>query len=94
MVIAYRMANLTYQIARHLVKIPFIGLPNLLANQALVPEFIQDNVQPQKLADALLHYLDHPLEMQILQEQFLQIHQQLRCDANHRAADAVLKLIS
>lgn len=93
MVIAYRMANLTYQIARHLVKIPYIGLPNLLAGKALVPEFIQDKAQPEKLAEALLSFLDHPEKTQLLQNTFIEIHHQLRRDANQRAAEAVLKLL-
>jgi lipid-A-disaccharide synthase len=93
MVIAYRMANLTYQIARHLVKIPYIGLPNLLADKALVPEFIQDAAQPKVLAVALLDFIDNPEKAQRLQQQFTDIHQTLRRDANQRAAEAVLKII-
>jgi lipid-A-disaccharide synthase len=93
MVIAYRMANLTYQIARHLVKLPHIGLPNLLAMERLVPEFIQDEAQPEKMARALLDFVEHPEKAEQLQKTFLQIHQQLRRDANHTAANAVLQLI-
>jgi len=93
MVIAYRMAELTYQIARHLVKIPFIGLPNLLANQLLVPEFIQSAAQPEKLAAALLDFLDHPEKIITLEEKFLRIHQQLRCNANQQAAEAIQNLL-
>ncbi len=93
MIIAYRMANLTYQIAKYLVKIPFIGLPNLLANKMLVPEFIQDAVQPNKLGEAIFDFLDHPEKIAKLQNDFLTIHQQLRCDASNRAAAAILKLL-
>jgi lipid-A-disaccharide synthase len=93
MVIAYRMANLTYQIARHLVKIPHIGLPNLLANERLVPEFIQDAVTPENLATAVLDFLDHPQKMENLEAHFQKIHEQLRCNANQRAATAVLNLL-
>jgi lipid-A-disaccharide synthase len=93
MVIAYRMANLTYQIARHLVKIPYIGLPNLLADKPLVPEFIQDQATPKNLATALLDFLHHPEKTQQLQQHFTEIHHQLRRDANHQAAEAVLKIL-
>ncbi|MCD6039092.1 MAG: lpxB [Gammaproteobacteria bacterium] len=93
MVIAYRMAQLTYQIARHLVKIPYIGLPNLLANQLLVPEFIQENAQPEQLAFALLDFIDHPEKMAVLERKFLEIHQQLRCNANEQAALAIQTLL-
>lgn len=93
MVIAYRMSGITYQIARHLVKIPFIGLPNLLANEKLVPEFIQDQASKENLSLALLDYLDHPEKIKALEEKFTAIHQQLRCDANQSAAKAIMDLI-
>jgi lipid-A-disaccharide synthase len=93
MVIAYRMANVTYQIARHLVKIPYIGLPNLLADKALVPEFIQDAATPTALAAALLDFIEYPEKALALQQHFTDIHQQLRRDANKRAAEAVLKIV-
>lgn len=92
MVIAYRMAALTYQIARHLVKTPYIGLPNLLAKQALVPEFIQEDARPEQLAFALLDFVDHPKKIAMLEKKFLEIHQQLRCNANEQAAIAIQTL--
>ncbi|MDR3492798.1 MAG: lipid-A-disaccharide synthase [Gammaproteobacteria bacterium] len=94
MVIAYRMANLTFQIGRRLVKIPHVGLPNILAKQKIVPEFIQDDASPENLAHALLDFLNHPEKMEKIQNTFLDIHQQLRCNANERAADAVLNLLN
>lgn len=93
MVIAYRMHGLTFQLARHLVKLRFIGLPNLLANEALVPEFIQSAAEPKKMAQALLDFLMHPDKMQTLEKKFTEIHLRLRCDANHRAATAVKDII-
>ncbi len=93
MVIAYRLPNITYQIARRLVKIPYVGMPNLLTQKQTVPEFIQDDATPKNLSNALLDFLDHPEKTQRLQETFLQIHQQLRCNANQRAAEAVLRVI-
>jgi len=94
MVIAYRMANLTYQLAKHLVKLKYIGLPNLLADEKLIPEFIQDAATPENMSAALLDYLDHPEKIATLEKKFLEIHQQLRCGANQRAARAVLELLS
>jgi lipid-A-disaccharide synthase len=93
MVIAYRMGKMTYQIARHLVKLPHFGLPNLLAGERLVPEFVQDAAQPAVMARALLDFVDHPGKTLALQAAFTHIHQQLRRDANHSAARAVLQLI-
>lgn len=94
MVIAFRTNALTYQIAKHLVKVPFIGLPNLLANQKLVPEFIQKEATPEKLTMALLDFLDHPEKTAELEKQFTQLHNELRRDASQEAANAVLQLIN
>ncbi len=94
MVIAYRMANLTYQLAKHWVKLDHIGIPNLLANERLVPEFIQNEATPDNMSAALLDYLDHPEKRTTLEKQFLQIHQQLRRDASQQAARAVLGLMA
>lgn len=93
MVVAYKMSGFTYQLARHLVKIPYISLPNLLANEALVPEFVQHAAEPKEMCNALLHYLDHPDEVQKLEKKFLEIHQILRRDANQTAARAILELL-
>ncbi len=93
MVIAYRTTNFTYQLAKRLLKIKFIGIPNLLANERLVPEFIQDAATPDKMSEALLDYLDHPEKMHALEKRFLEFHQQLRCNASQKASKAVLNLI-
>lgn len=53
LVIAYRTSSLTYQIARRVVKIPHIGLVNIVAGEGLVPEFVQDALVPAQVADAL-----------------------------------------
>ena len=59
LVVAYRMNALNYAVARWLVKVPNIGLVNLIAGRTLVPEFVQDELQPRRVADALEPLLDH-----------------------------------
>ncbi len=93
MVIAYRMANLTYQLAKWLVKIPFIGIPNLLAKEMLVPEFIQERATPENLANALLDFFEHPEKVARIEQRFLALHQVLRCNASVQAANAVLSIM-
>lgn len=93
MVVAYKMAPLTFKIASRLVKIPYIALPNLLAGRQLVPEYIQDQATPEQLGSALMRYLDKRDEATAEQSQaFLKIHQQLRQSASSKAAEAVLEL--
>lgn len=90
MVIAYRMSPFTYQVAKLLVKTPYAGLPNLLANEMLVPELIQDAVKPEIIARYLLDYLDHPEKVQALTDRFARLHQELRADSANCIAEAVL----
>ncbi len=93
MVMAYRLAPLTYWLAKRLVKIPYFSLPNLLAAKPLVPEFIQDAATPENLGQAMLDYLTHPESAAALQETFAEIHASLRQGADQQAAEAVLSLI-
>ncbi|MDH0893952.1 MULTISPECIES: lipid-A-disaccharide synthase [unclassified Pseudomonas] len=90
MVVAYKVAPLTYRILRRLVKSPYISLPNLLAERMLVPELIQDAATPDALAQALAPLLD---DGAVQTEGFDVIHRALRQDASQQAADAVLKLV-
>ncbi|SEI42253.1 lipid-A-disaccharide synthase [Azotobacter beijerinckii] len=89
MVVAYRLAPLTYKVARRLVKTPFFSLPNLLAGRALVPELLQDRATPEALAEALMPLLETGREQT---ECFDAIHRSLRRDASRQAAESVLEL--
>ncbi len=90
MVVAYRVAPLTYLILKQLVKSPYISLPNLLAGRKLVPELIQHEATPERLVAELLPLLEHP-EQQT--DSFAAIHLSLRRDASVQAARAVLELL-
>jgi lipid-A-disaccharide synthase len=57
-VVAYRMAPMSWQLAKRVVKVPHIALANLIAGQRVAPEFVQDEATPEALADALLPLLD------------------------------------
>ncbi|MDR8017287.1 lipid-A-disaccharide synthase [Ectopseudomonas guguanensis] len=89
MVVAYRVAPLTYRILKRLVKSPYISLPNLLAERLLVPELIQEAATAEALAQAVAPLIDGG---QVQTEGFDVIHRALRRDASLSAADAVLKL--
>jgi len=90
MVVAYRVAPLTYLILKQLVKSPYISLPNLLAGRKLVPELIQHEATPERLVAELLPLLERP-EQQT--DSFAAIHHSLRRDASVQAASAVLALL-
>lgn len=92
MVIAYRMANLSYWILKRLVKSKYIGLPNLLAQRQLVPELIQDDASAEKISAALLRYLGSTDATEELTEEYLRIHKMLKKNASEEAAAAVDRL--
>ena len=91
MVVAYKMAPLSYAIISRLVKTPYISLPNLLAGEALVPEVLQADVTPQRLGELLLARLQG--DNGLLLQRFTAIHQQLRCGAGDQAARTLLGLV-
>ncbi len=92
MVVAYKTNWLTYQIAKRMVKLQHVSLPNLLANQALVTELLQDAATSDALVNAMRPLLQ--ADASGVSSHFLQIHQQLRCDASAQAAKAILELIA
>jgi lipid-A-disaccharide synthase len=91
MVVAYRLAPVTFWILKRMVKSPYVSLPNLLAQRMLVPELLQDAATPEALAQTLLPLLN---DGQAQTAGFDEIHRTLRRDASNQAADAVLNLIS
>lgn len=93
MVVAYRLSRFSFWLARCLIKVKYIALPNLLANDSLVPEFIQDDVSSSKLAPAILQYFNNVGMRTKLVEKFNEIHEQLKCDANEQAALAISQLV-
>ncbi|MBL3599268.1 MAG: lipid-A-disaccharide synthase [gamma proteobacterium endosymbiont of Lamellibrachia anaximandri] len=95
MVVGYRLAALTYWLVKtfDLVKIPHMAMANLIAEERLAPEFLQDEVRPEVLGQALLDFLESPARRADVVARYRQLHEGLRCDAANRAADAVLALI-
>lgn len=94
MVVAYRMSQLSYWMAKLLIQVDYIALPNLLAKKLLVPEFIQEKATVENLSQALFYYLNNSDSVSKLEKEFLVLHQQLRCHASKQAVDAVLKMLS
>lgn len=93
MVIAYRMAWLSYMMMRGKGYLPWIGLPNILANESLVPEFVQEAATPEAMGAALLAQLDDEAGRVRLTERFEAMHHALRCDCPRRAAEVLDALI-
>ena len=94
MVIAYKMATLTALLMRRMGYLPWVGLPNILAREFVVPEFLQDAATPQALADALAFQLDDAPNRARLEARFRAMHETLRCNTGERAATVIADLIA
>lgn len=93
MVVAYKMASLTYKILNWLVKTPYVSLPNLLAQKMLVPELLQKQATPEALSAAVMNYFENPDEAEKVCAEFSTMHSLLKRDASVRAAEAIANLI-
>lgn len=95
MVVGYRMKPFTYWLAKRLVKSAYVSLPNLLANEMLVPEMLQEQCEPIKLAEKMACYLGESAvkNRQVLLERFTELHQMVRKNADKQAAQAVIDVL-
>lgn len=94
MVIAYRMQWLSWRMANQKRLLPWIGLPNILCNESLVPEFLQKDVDPGQLAQSVLSWFDRPEAVRHLQKRFTELHLELRQDMPTKSIHAIKKLLS
>lgn len=93
MVIAYNMNWLSWQIMRRKQLQPWVGLPNILCGEFVVPEFLQAAASPQALAQGVLDWLDAPERIEALQQRFTTLHHTLRRDTAQLATDAIEKVL-
>jgi lipid-A-disaccharide synthase len=76
-----------------LAYLPYVGLPNVLAGERLVPELLQEEASPSALCAALINLLRDGEAQRRQRERFAEFHQLLRCNAAERAAEAVFKVL-
>jgi lipid-A-disaccharide synthase len=91
MVVAYRLHPLSYQLVSHLLRVPYVSLPNHLLGMMQVPEYLQADATPEKLAGALLELLQHRQKAAQQIEPFARLHRQLRQNAAQRAAQHIIE---
>ena len=92
MVVAYRLAPLSYAIMSRMIKVDYVALPNLLTDKAYVQEFIQHDISAESLSSALLSYIEQPALAADVKNAFRQLHVQLAQNASEKAAAVVLSL--
>ncbi len=94
MVITYKVARSSYWIGKWLVHSPYVGLPNILAGQLVVPEILQDQATPENLAEALVKLYEDKDNAKAVAETFTDIHLQLRQNNAEKAAAAVIECLN
>ncbi|BEP35810.1 lipid-A-disaccharide synthase [Variovorax sp. V59] len=93
MVIAYNMNALSWRLMQRKQLQPWVGLPNILSREFVVPELLQEAATPQALAEATLAWLDAPEKTGALQQKFSELHVQLQRDTPTLCADAIQKVL-
>ena len=93
MVISYKVPWLTAQIMKRQGYLPYVGLPNILCGEFVVPELLQDDATPNRLADALLDWLNNPNKVKQLIDRFAQMHDSLRRPTGLLVAQAVAQTV-
>ena len=94
MVISYKVPWLTAQIMKRQGYLPYVGLPNILCGEFVVPELLQDDATPMKLADALLAWLNNPSKVTQLKTRFAEMHETLRRPTGLLVAQALAQTIT
>ena len=98
MVIAYNMNWLSWRIMQRKQLQPWVGLPNILCEEFVVPELLQGAATPQALADAVLQWLDikasEPAKITALEQRFTRLHTELQRDTTQLATDAIEKILA
>jgi len=96
MVVGYKVSPMTARIVRALglIKTDRYSLPNVLAGEMIAPELMQEACTPERLSQAVLHWLTKPEATAALQPRYLELHQMLRQNASHSAAAAIAGLLA
>ena len=94
MVITYKMAGASWRLMRRMGYLPYVGLPNILAGEFVVPELLQHDATPENLAQALLNSLNDSVVRARIPQRFADIHRELKRNTAEQAAKAVLPLLA
>jgi lipid-A-disaccharide synthase len=94
MVISYRTGKWQYRLMRRMAYLPWVGLPNILCNETVVPELLQDEARPHALADAIDRWLGDAGARAALARRFTTLHISLRQNTAQKAADAILPYLA
>ncbi|MBU0499610.1 MAG: lipid-A-disaccharide synthase [Gammaproteobacteria bacterium] len=93
MVVGYRVSRLTALIVRHLIRVPYVAMANLLAGEGLAPELLQQACEPERIAAAITALLDDRPRRECIEARYAAIHRELHCNSSELAAEAIIELL-
>lgn len=93
MVISYKVSGLSYQLMKRMGYLPWVGLPNILLRDFVVPERLQHEATPEQLVKDVLAWLDQPARASAVEQRFLELHHLLRQNTAQAATDAIAQVI-
>ena len=92
MVVVYRLSPLTYRVGKPFVRVDTYAMPNLVAGARIVPELIQDEATPERLADEALAWLSDEPRSAAVRRHFMEIHHRLRQDTARAASEVIERI--
>ena len=93
MVITYRMSPLSWQILRHMNYLPYVGLPNILTGRSVVPELLQQEATPERLAETVMKLVHDKDAVAGITRDFTYLHHLLKQNTEEKAAKVVLDML-
>ncbi len=93
MVISYKISGLSWQLMKRMGYLPWVGLPNILLRDFVVPERLQHDATPEQLSGDVLDWLDQPAKSAAVVQRFTELHQTLRRNTAQAATDAIAQVL-
>lgn len=93
MVISYKISGLSWQLMKRMGYLPWVGLPNILLRDFVVPERLQHDATPEQLSRDVLDWLDHPAKAAAVVQRFTELHHTLRRNTAQAATDAIAQVL-
>jgi len=94
MIITYRMSQASWWLLKPMHYLPYVGLPNVLANKFIVPELLQKDATPEKLTEKMNEMLADKAQLKEIKEAFTDMHRTLKQNSAKKSAEVVLSYLS
>ncbi len=94
MVVTYRVSAITAWLMRRKANARFVALPNIIANKPVIPEFIQEDAQPERIANSMIDLLTDERKIEFMRSEFELIKSSLTVESDAPAGDAIMRFLS